>query len=99
MQENTDIKQLSIELLTDARNLPRHTLSIWRKDVSQLAKQLRVMENYLNNGNVTSNQVDSVRLRLSEIHFILSDCRYYQLCTIFVYLLAIVSFGSFIFLL
>lgn len=97
MQENTDLKQLSIELLTDARSLPRHTLSIWRKDVSQLAKQLRVIESYLDNEKVTSNQDDSVRLRLSEIHFILSDCRYYQLCTIFIYLLAMASMSSFIF--
>ncbi|CAH1603269.1 MULTISPECIES: hypothetical protein [Vibrio harveyi group] len=92
-----DIQKASKELLSNARLLPRHTFTLFRNDVSQIVNQLDSLERYLQSSESASPENDSIQLRLSEVHFILSECRYHQFCTIVIYLLIVVSFSAFLF--
>ncbi len=92
-----DIQKASKELLSNARLLPRHTFTLFRNDVSQIVNQLDSLERYIQSSESASPENDSIQLRLSEVHFILSECRYHQFCTIAIYLLIIVSFSAFLF--
>lgn len=97
MQKQPDIMHLSKRLLFEARNLPRHSLAIWRKDVSKLVKQIRSLEHDLSKAKLPHPDEDSIRLRLSEIHFIVSECRYHQFCTISIYFLMVAFICAFVF--
>lgn len=92
-----DAEKTSIEMLANARLLPRHTFTLCRNDVSQIAKQLSALEHFIQQKESSQNDNDSIQLRLSEVHFILSECRYHQFCTIAIYLLVIISFSGFLF--
>ncbi len=91
-----DIQKTSRELLSKARLLPRHTFAIVRSDISTIVKQLDVLEQYIQTNESSQFDNDSVRLCLSEIHYILSECRYHQFCTIIIYFIVIVSLGGFL---
>lgn len=73
---HSNVRRLSEQLLSVARSLPKHSLAIRRKNVSKLAIKMLSLERVLLQVKLTPRDEDSIRLCLSEIHFIISEYRY-----------------------